>query len=61
MPRDDVKQPLLSLDPALHPVIVMGDGASPAKQGALPGTAYSSTSRASRRASATREATPSLR
>jgi len=31
VPRDDMKQLLLSLDPALHPVIVMGDGASLAR------------------------------
>ena len=31
VPRDDMKQLLLTLDPALHPVIVMGDGASLAR------------------------------
>ena len=28
VPRDDMKQLLMTLDPALHPVIVMGDGAA---------------------------------
>ncbi|WP_223297598.1 L,D-transpeptidase family protein [Catenulispora acidiphila] len=31
VPKDDMKQLLLTLDPALHPVIVMGDGASLAR------------------------------